>query len=71
MKKIIVFDKDNTITKAKCDISTDMANLLARLLNKYKVAIITGGSFENIKSQIIAKLPADANFSNIFLFPTI
>jgi len=71
MKKIIVFDKDDTITKAKCDISPDMADLLAKLSKKYKVAIITGGSFENIKSQIIDKLSVDTNFSNIFLFPTV
>jgi hydroxymethylpyrimidine pyrophosphatase-like HAD family hydrolase len=41
MKKIIVFDKDDTLTKAKCEIEQNMANLLSKLASKYKVAIIT------------------------------
>jgi len=59
MKKIVVFDKDDTITKAKCEIDENMANLLSKLTKKYKVAVITGWSFENIKEQIIDKMPDD------------
>jgi len=71
MKKIVVFDKDDTITKAKCKIDENMANLLSKLIRKYKVAVITGWSFENIKEQIVDKMPDTTNFSNFFLFPTI
>jgi hypothetical protein len=41
MKKIIVFDKDDTITKAKCEMDKNMASIFSKLLNNYKVAIIT------------------------------
>jgi len=71
MKKIIVFDKDDTITKAKCDIDENMANLLAQLSQKYKIAVITWWSFENIYDQIVSKLPQHTIFSNIYIFPTI
>jgi len=71
MKKIIVFDKDDTITKAKCNIEENMANIFSKLLDKYKVAIITWWDFNNIYNQIVKLLPANTNFKNLYLFPTI
>ena len=71
MYKIIVFDKDDTITKAKTNIDTEMSNLFSRLLEKNKVAIITWWDFNNIYSQIVSLLPENSKFSNLFLFPTI
>ena len=71
MYKIIVFDKDDTITKAKTNIDTEMSNLFSKLLEQSKVAIITWWDFKNIYSQIVELLPKNTNFSNLFLFPTI
>jgi len=41
MKKLIVFDKDDTITLPKQPMDRQMAELFSKLLQKYKVAIIT------------------------------
>ncbi len=71
MYKIIVFDKDDTITKAKTNIDTEISNLFSKLLEKNKVAIITWWNFDNIYTQIVKLLPKNTNFSNLFLFPTI
>ena len=70
-KKIIVFDKDDTITKAKCNIENNMAKLLSKLSFKYDIAIITWWSFENIYEQIVRLLPTSTDFSRLYLFPTI
>jgi hydroxymethylpyrimidine pyrophosphatase-like HAD family hydrolase len=70
-RQIIVFDKDDTLTKAKCNITNSMAELLSKLTHKYKVAIITGGSWDNIYEQIVSKLPKNTNFKNLYVFPTI
>ncbi len=70
-KKMIVFDKDNTITKAKKPMETSMSLLFSKLLNKYYVSIITWWDFNNIYNQIITLLQSNSNLSNLFLFPTI
>jgi hydroxymethylpyrimidine pyrophosphatase-like HAD family hydrolase len=41
MYKIIVFDLDDTLTPSKSKMDQQMLDLLNKLLNKYKVAIIT------------------------------
>jgi len=70
-KKIIVFDKDDTITEAKTEIEPEMAKIFSDLLNKYKVAIITGWDFSNIYNQIVKLLPIYSKLENLYLFPTI
>jgi len=47
-----------------------MAKLVVQLLRHRYVAVASGGAFEQFELQFLAKLPANANFSNLFLFPT-
>lgn len=58
MKKVIAFDLDDTLAVTKSPISDRMADLLARLLEHYDVCVITGGTFAQIRSQVIDRLDA-------------
>ena len=47
-----------------------MAGLLTDLLNVMKVAVISGGSWDQFESQLLANLPTTGNLTNLFLLPT-
>ena len=56
MKKIIGFDLDDTLAITKSPISDRMAGILSQLLENYDVCVITGGTFQQIKKQVIDRL---------------
>ena len=56
MKKIIGFDLDDTLAVSKSAISPRMAGLLANLLEKYEVCVISGGKFEQFEKQITSQM---------------
>lgn len=65
-KKVFVFDLDGTLAESKTKIDSEMGALLARLLVKGKVAIISGAGFEQMSSQ----LPEDISKNeNLILLP--
>lgn len=70
MKSLIIFDLDDTLAESKSQIQPNMAQALTDLLQIKKVAIITGGKYEQIIKQVVSNLPPDANLSNLYLFPT-
>lgn len=70
MKKLIVFDLDGTLNETKSPIDNEMSMLLYRLLEKYKVAIISGGKFETYQKLFLSQLMKFTDYSNLFLFPT-
>ncbi len=70
MKSLIIFDLDDTLAESKSAILPDMATSLKDLLAIKKVAIITGGKYEQIIKQVVSNLPIDTNLSNLYLFPT-
>jgi HAD superfamily hydrolase (TIGR01484 family) len=67
---VVFFDIDNTLTKSKEPLSTAVAIPLTALLRKTRVAITSGGKFEQFKRQIVAQLPTDASFEHLYLLPT-
>ena len=69
-KKLFIFDLDGTVTESKSKISLEMGALLSELLKTKKVAIISGGKFDQFKKQFLAGLKANTNFANLSLFPT-
>lgn len=70
-KKLIVFDLDGTLAETKSDLDKDTADLLSRLLVKYPVAVIGGGSYAQFQRQFLSKLNLPSSlFNNLFLFPT-
>jgi hypothetical protein len=70
MKDLIVFDLDNTLVPSKTIMDDEMVGLFTELINKKKVAVMSGGSLEQFKKEFINSLPSTANLSNLLLFPT-
>lgn len=70
--KIIVFDLDGTLAKSKSHLSETMVSKLKKLLSIKMVSVISGGSFLQMKKQLIYDLEkeTDVNFENLYLFPT-
>lgn len=50
-KKVIIFDLDGTLSESKTPIDDEMAELLGRLLSEKRVAVITGGRYEQMRLQ--------------------
>ncbi|MFB6457148.1 HAD-IIB family hydrolase [Chitinophaga sp. Hz27] len=70
MKKLVVFDLDGTIAESKSAIDQEMAALINRLLAIVKVAIISGGNWQQFETQVLGNLPANENWTNLSLLPT-
>jgi hypothetical protein len=70
MKKLFVFDLDGTLAESKSSLSPEMASLLGDLLSFMKVAVISGGAWEQFETQLLANLLSDDHFENLFLLPT-
>ncbi len=70
MKKLLVFDLDGTLAESKSPLGCENAELLGDLLDIVKVAVISGGRFEQFQTQVLAKLDAGARLSNLYLLPT-
>lgn len=67
---LVFFDLDGTLAQSKQPLTENMAQLLFRLLKVTRVAVISGGALPQFLSQIVAKLPARANLTNLYLLPT-
>jgi HAD superfamily hydrolase (TIGR01484 family) len=70
MKQLIAFDLDGTLAESKQAIDAGMAGLLARLTQVASVAVISGGDWPQFETQLVGKLPADANLDRFFVMPT-
>lgn len=70
MNKLIIFDLDGTLAESKQPLTPEMAELVARLLDETRIAIISGGDMPQFLKQVFARLPADANFANLYFLPT-
>jgi HAD superfamily hydrolase (TIGR01484 family) len=70
MKTLVVFDLDGTLAESKSPIDAEMATLLNALLGIVKVAVISGGAWQQFEEQLLAHLsPGDA-LKNLSLLPT-
>ena len=68
--KLIAFDIDGTLTQSKLPLNVEMAGLLCRLMEKYKVAIISGAHHEQFKWQILDPLTCRSEImKNLYLLP--
>lgn len=70
MPKIIVFDLDGTLTESKQPLSEEMTGLLAQLLEKTRVGVISGGALPQFLTQIVERLPINANLKHLYILPT-
>lgn len=70
MKQLIAFDLDGTLAESKQRIGDEMAGLLAGLLDKVAVAVISGGDWPQFEKQVVAALPTNAQVDRLFIMPT-
>jgi phosphomannomutase len=70
VKTLIVFDLDGTLAQSKAALDDEMAQLLQRLLAVVKVAIISGGDYPQFEAQVLGRLPAGSNLTNLSILPT-
>lgn len=73
-KKIIAFDVDGTLTVSKRPIMPDMADLVKELVKQKTVVLISGGCFEQFKTQFLPPFLGDNSFAsflhNLIVLPT-
>ena len=70
MKRLIVFDLDGTLAESKSSLDPEMAKLLHDLLGIVKVAVISGGNWQQFEKQLLSNLPHDESLENLSLLPT-
>jgi len=68
--QLVAFDLDGTLAESKQRVTPQMGDLLARLLQKMPVAVLSGASFRQFETQFLPAIPSDANVTNLYLFPT-
>lgn len=68
--RVLGFDLDNTLACSKQPMHAAMADRITRLTRLIPVAIITGGRYELVVSQILDVLGKDADRANLHLMPT-
>lgn len=68
--KLVAFDLDGTLAESKQRVSAEMGNLLAQLLEKTRIAIMSGASFSQFESQVLPAIPETKNLHKLYLFPT-
>lgn len=54
--KVLAFDLDGTLAESKQPIPAEIAKELDRLMNDYTVVIVTGGTLEQVKKQVVQNL---------------
>jgi hypothetical protein len=70
MKRLVVFDLDGTLAKSKSPLETDMADLLGKLMQVIKVAVISGGAWPQFEKQLLSNLPHGDRLKQLSLLPT-
>jgi phosphomannomutase len=70
MKRLIVFDLDGTLAESKAAIDAEMAVLLNSLLAILKVAVISGGTWAQLASQVLSNLRHDDLLNNLSILAT-
>lgn len=68
--RLIAFDLDNTLARSKKPMKGDMAECFSALTSLIDVAVITGGKYALLKSQVVERLTGQANRSHLHLMPT-
>lgn len=70
-RQVIAFDLDGTLAATKSAVSNQMANSLRDLLLTYQVCVISGGVFEQFKTQLIDRLEVSPQqMSRLHIMPT-
>jgi phosphomannomutase len=69
--KLIVADLDETLTKSKTLMDSEMAQLISELLKYKAFAVISGGAYPQFEKQFVKMLKLDKERAQkLYLFPT-
>ncbi len=70
-RRLIAFDLDGTLAVTKSPISAVMALRLSELLDVYEVCVISGGNFDQFRTQVIDRLDAATDqLAKLHIMPT-
>ncbi len=70
-RRLIAFDLDGTLAVTKSAISDVMTDRLRELLDHYEVCVISGGKFDQFKTQVIDRLDVTpSQMSRLHIMPT-
>jgi phosphomannomutase len=70
-RQVIAFDLDNTLADSKSPIAAEMTGLLAALLERFQVCVISGGKFEQFEAQLLNRLEAaPSRLAALHIMPT-
>jgi phosphomannomutase len=69
-KRVVVADLDGTLAESKLPIDAEMKEILLRLLQQKKMAVIGGGMYSLFQKQLAIPLGNNPALSNLYLFPT-
>lgn len=70
MKRLVIFDLDGTLAQSKSPITPSMAVLLRGLLDKVKVAVISGASYGQLATQFVRYMHAEPKeLAHLYLLP--
>ncbi len=71
MKKLIIFDLDGTLAPSKSPLPDRMGTLIAELLKKNEVCVISGGKFSQFETQLLNGLEATpTELQRLHIMPT-
>jgi len=69
--QLIVFDLDDTLTVSKTPMDKEMVVLFKLLLARKKVAVVSGGMWEQMRMQVCGELMCTPKYyKNLSFFPT-
>jgi HAD superfamily hydrolase (TIGR01484 family) len=69
--RVLTFDLDDTLAVSKSQIDPRMADLLARLLARVEVCIVSGGRFQQFDTQVLRHLDLEQDArERLHLMPT-
>lgn len=70
MKRVYVFDLDNTLAPSGDAIDTEMASLLKSLLDVVYVCVVSAAGLPQYEKQLLSQLLPGTNLANLILAPT-
>lgn len=70
-RKVIAFDLDGTLAPSKSPAPDKIVELLAQLLDRYHICVISGGKFEQFEKQLLGNLKvAGEKLEKLHIMPT-
>ena len=72
LPRLIAFDLDDTLAPSKSPLDPRMLAIFGRLLERTRVAVISGGNFEQFETQLVSRLTdvPEALLERLHLLPT-